>query len=126
MTLFCAEIYLLIFIRLCICKISLQPPFAFFLSSFPALLQPNLPPSLPDFHIWSSFLFIVDIGGWSSTEVFSEFELRLFCLLRFGERVVFMNSIGPVARAEMNGFVLISMAEKNVIILTVTKLYFTE
>lgn len=36
-----------------------------------------------------------------------------------------MSSIGPVARAEMNGFVLISMAEKDVM-LTVIKLYFTE
>lgn len=37
-----------------------------------------------------------------------------------------MNSIGPVVRAEMNGFVLIRTAEKNVVVFTVIKLYFTE
>lgn len=37
-----------------------------------------------------------------------------------------MSSTGPVVRAEMNGFVLIRTAEKNVVVLTVTKLYFTE
>lgn len=39
---------------------------------------------------------------------------------------MFMSSVGPVVRAEMNGFVLMRMAEKNVVILTVIKLYFTE
>lgn len=37
-----------------------------------------------------------------------------------------MGSKGPVVRAEMNGFVLIRTAEKNVVVLTVIKLDFTE
>lgn len=57
--------------------------------------------------------------------MFPVFTVWLSCLLRLGKQGVFTSSLGPVVRAEMNGFVFIRMAEENVAVPAKIKLYFT-
>ena len=57
--------------------------------------------------------------------MFPVFAVWLSCLLRLGKQGVFTSSLGPVVRAEMNGFVFIRTAEENVAVPAKIKLYFT-
>lgn len=46
--------------------------------------------------------------------------------LKTGNGGVFLSSLGPVIRVEMNGFVFIRITEENAAVPAVLKLYFTE